>query len=168
MISGKLLNALNEQINYEFESAHIYLAMAAYCADQDLDGFANFFIVQAEEERFHAMKFYNFVNEMGGRVTLRALTAPINDFESLLDVFETALKHEKSVTKRIYNLMDIANEEKEYATGSVLRWFIDEQVEEEATMTGIIKKLQRLKDNSHGIFMLDSEMSQRTFTPPTE
>ncbi|WP_066500399.1 ferritin [Abyssisolibacter fermentans] len=168
MISEKLFNALNEQINYEFESAHIYLAMAAYCADQDLDGFANFFIVQAEEERFHAMKFYNFVNEMGGRVTLRALTGPINDFESLLDVFETALKHEKSVTKRIYNLMDIANEEKEYATGSVLRWFIDEQVEEEATMTGIIKKLQRLKDNSHGIFMLDSEMSQRTFTPPTE
>ncbi|WDV46723.1 ferritin [Clostridiaceae bacterium M8S5] len=167
MVTEKLLNELNEQINYEFESAHIYLAMAAYCADQDLEGFANFFIVQAEEERFHAMKLYNFVNEMGGRVVLRALKGPENKFDSILDVFKKALDHEKSVTKRIYNLMDIANGEREHATSSMLRWFIDEQVEEEATMTSIIKKLSRLKDNSHGIFMLDTQLGQRVFTPPT-
>lgn len=168
MISEKLLNALNDQVNYEFESAHYYLAMAAYCADQDLDGFANFFVVQGEEERFHAMKLYNFINEMDGRVTLTSMREPKNEFTSMVDVFETALEHEKSVTKRIYNLMDIATEEKEYATISVLKWFIDEQVEEEASMKGIIKKLKRLEGNSHGIFMLDQELGQRTFIPPVE
>lgn len=167
MISEKLLKELNEQVNYEFESAHIYLAMAAYCKSQDLDGFANFFVVQAEEERFHAMKFYGFINEMGGKVSLRELKSPKNDFESLLEVFTDALNHEKSVTKRIYNLMDIADDEREHATRSMLRWFIDEQVEEEATMAGIIKKLERLNENSHGIFMLDDELGQRVFTPPT-
>lgn len=168
MLSEKLLNALNDQVNYEFESAHYYLALAAYCADQDLDGFAHFFVIQAEEERFHAMKFYNYINEMDGRVTLTSMNEPKNDFASVIDVFEYALNHEKSVTKRIYNLMDLATEEREHATISVLQWFIDEQVEEEASMKTIIKKLKRLGDNSHGIFMLDQELGQRTFTPPTK
>lgn len=166
MLSEKLLNALNDQLNFEFESAHIYLAMAAYCADLDLDGFSNFFLVQAEEERFHAMKFYNFINEMDGRVTFKGMEEPQNEFESLLDVFKKALEHEKLVTKRIYNLMDLANEEKEHATISMLKWFIDEQVEEETTFKGLIKKLERLGENNHGIYMLDSELAQRTFTPP--
>lgn len=166
MLSERLLKALNDQVNYEFLSAHYYLAMAAYCADQDLDGFAHFFIVQAEEERFHAMKFYNFINEMDGRVILTGINNPMNDFSSLVNVFEEALKHEKSVTKRIYNLMDIATEEREHATISLLKWFVDEQVEEEASIKTILKKLQRLGEDSHGIYMLDQELSQRVFTPP--
>lgn len=167
MLSEKLLSALNDQINYEFESAHIYLAMAAYCASEDLNGFENFFIVQAEEERFHAMKFYNFVNEMDGRVTLTSMGNPQNEFESILAAFEETLKHEKSVTERIYNLMDLATEEREHATISVLKWFIDEQVEEEATAKAIIKKLKMLKDNAHGLYMMDQELAGRVFTPPT-
>lgn len=166
MLSERLLNELNKQIKYELYSAHYYLAMAAYCADQDLDGFANFFMVQAEEEKFHAMKFFNFINEMDGRVTMLSLEEPKNDYESVVDVFKSALEHEKFVTGRIYKLMDIATEEKEHATISLLKWFVDEQVEEENSMKAILKKLERLGDNSHGIFMLDQELSQRTFTPP--
>lgn len=166
MLSERLLNELNKQIKFELYSAHYYLAMAAYCADQDLDGFANFFMVQAEEEKFHAMKFFNFINEMDGRVKILGLEEPKNDYESLVDVFKSALEHEKFVTSRIYKLMDIATEEKEHATISLLKWFVDEQIEEQSSMKLILKKLERLGDNSHGIFMLDQELSQRVFTPP--
>ncbi|KNF08080.1 ferritin [Gottschalkia purinilytica] len=167
MLSERLLEGLNDQINYEFLSAHYYLAMAAYCADQDLDGFANFFVVQAEEERFHAMKFYNFVNELDGRVKITGIENVKNDYESILDVFKSALAHEKTVTKRIYNLTDIATEEREHATISLLKWFVDEQVEEEASMKSILKRLERLGDDIHGVYMLDQELAQRTFVPPT-
>lgn len=168
MLSEKLAKALNDQMNFEFLSAHYYLAMAAYFEDQDLSGFAHFFIVQAEEERFHAMKFYNFINEMDERATIQSISEPKNEFKSYIDVFETALSHEKEVTKRIYNLMDIATEEREHATVSFLRWFIDEQVEEEATMKNIIKKLQRIGNDSHAIYTLDQELAARIFTPPAE
>jgi len=166
MVSEKLLKAINDQLNFEFESAHIYLAMAGYCNDLDLDGFANFFLVQSEEERFHAMKFYNFINEMDGRINIETMKAPQNEYDSLVDVFKKALEHENIVTKRIYELMDLANEEKEHATISMLKWFIDEQVEEQSTFKALIKKLERLGDNNHGIYMLDAELAQRTFTPP--
>jgi ferritin len=166
MLSERLLKELNEQVKYELYSAHYYLAMAAYCASEDLDGFANFFKVQAEEEKFHAMKFFDFINDMDGRVTILALEEPNNEFNSVLDVFKAALEHEKFVTSRIYKLMDIAVEEKEHATISLLKWFVDEQVEEENSMKMIIKKLERLGDNSQGLYMLDEELSQRTFTPP--
>lgn len=166
MLSEKLAKALNDQMNFEYLSAHYYLAMAAYFEDQDLSGFGHFFIVQAEEERFHAMKFYNFINEMDERATIQAISEPENEFKSYIDVFETALAHEKEVTKRIYNLMDIATEEKEHATISFLKWFIDEQVEEEASMKNIIKKLQRMGNDNHAIYTLDQELAQRIFTPP--
>lgn len=168
MLSEKLLNALNDQVNYEFLSAHYYLAMAAYCNEKDLNGFAHFFTVQAEEERFHAMKFYNYIYDMDGKVTITGMPDPKNDYKSLLEVFNTALEHEKSVTKRIYNLMDIASEEREHATISMLKWFIDEQVEEENSMKTIITKLERLGEDSHGVYMLDEELGQRVFTPPAE
>jgi len=166
MISERLFNELNKQMNFEFYSAHIYLAMAAYCAAEDFDGFANFFKVQAEEEKFHAMKFYNYINEMNGRITLEGMTEPQNDYESLLDVFQVAYKHEKIVTSKIYNLTDIATEEREHATISLLKWFIDEQVEEEATFNGLIKRLGRINDDPTSIYMLDNELSTKVFIPP--
>ncbi len=166
MLSEGLLKALNDQMNFEFLSAHYYLAMAAYCKDQDLDGFAHFFWVQAEEERFHAEKFYNFINEKGERATFQGISEPKNEFDSLKEVFATALEHEREVTRRIYKLMDIAREESEYSTVSFLDWFVDEQVEEEDTMEGIISKIERLGERGQGIFMLDNELAQRTFTPP--
>ncbi len=142
--------------------------MAGYCAAEDLPGFEHFFLIQQEEERFHASKFYKFINEMNGRVNIKGFEDPPNDFESMTDVFKVALEHEQFVTKRIYQLMDLANEEKEYATISFLKWFIDEQVEEEATMNGILKKLKRFGEDGSGIMMLDNELAQRTFTLPVE
>ncbi|MFD3155447.1 ferritin [Haloimpatiens sp. FM7330] len=168
MISEKLLKELNKQINYEFYSEYLYLAMSAYCESLDLEGFSNFFKVQAEEERFHAMKLFDYINEMDGRVKLFAIDEPKTSYNSLLDVFEKALDHEKFVTKRIYTLADIANEEKEHATISFLKWYIDEQVEEESSFNKLVKRLKMIKDDSHGTYMLDSELSQRTFIPPTE
>ncbi|SES62064.1 ferritin [Anaerobranca gottschalkii] len=166
MLSEKLLNELNLQLKYEMESANYYLAMAAYCDSLDLPGFANFFLVQAEEERFHAMKFYNFINDLGGKVTIYGFADPRNDFSSLEDVFQSALKHEQFVTKRIHTILDLANEEKHYPTISFLQWFVDEQVEEEASMSQLLSKVKRLGEDNPGIYMLDEELAKRTFTPP--
>ncbi|GAB6137218.1 ferritin [Halanaerobaculum tunisiense] len=166
MLSEELLAALNKQMNFEFLSAHYYLAMSAYFKAEDLDGFAHFFWVQAEEERFHAEKFFTFINEKGGRARIKEISQPQNNFDSTTEVFETALEHEQEVTRRIYELMDLAQEEKEYSTISFLDWFVDEQVEEEATMEEILTKLERLDEDSHGIFMLDDELSQRVFNRP--
>ncbi|MCD8501731.1 MAG: ferritin [Bacillaceae bacterium] len=166
MISEKLLNALNEQMNFEFESANVYLAMAAYCSSESLDGFANFYLVQAEEERFHAMKFYKFLNDVGHRVTIKGMDHPNNDFSSILETFEKALTHEREVTKRIYSIADLALTEREHATMTFLKWFIEEQVEEEATFDSIIQKLKRIENDSNAFFMLDNEFLSRTFTEP--
>lgn len=168
MLSERITSEFNEQIKHEFFSANFYLAMAAYCKDQDLDGFANFFIVQAEEERFHAMKFFNFVNELGGRVRISAYDEPRNDFSSLEEVFTSALDHEKFVTERINLLMDLAINEKNYACQSFLNWFVDEQVEELSMFSTLVNKLKRIGENSHAIYMLDTELAARTFTPPAE
>lgn len=166
MLSEKLLEELNKQIKYELESAHYYVAMEAYFDSNGLSGFANFFKVQAEEERFHAQKFYDFVYEMDADVEITALELVGKDFDSHVDVFKKALKHEKFVTSRIYELMEIAEEEKEYATQSMLKWFIDEQVEEENSMKDMIIKLERVKESGNGLYMLDKELAGRTFTPP--
>ena len=166
MISERLFTELNKQMNFEFYSAHLYLAMAAYCAAEDFDGFSNFFKVQAEEEKFHAMKFYNYINEMNGRVTLEGMPNPKNDYKSLIDAFKIAYSHEKVVTSKIYNLTDIATDEREHATISLLKWFIDEQVEEEATFNSLIKKLGRINDDPTSIYMLDNELATKVFVPP--
>lgn len=167
MISDKLFSALNDQVNYEFYSAQIYLAMQAYCASEDLNGFANFFKVQVEEERFHAAKFFDYIIDMNGKVIITGFEDPDTDFNSMITVFKNTLGHEQIVTKRIYNLMDIANEEKEHATISFLKWFIDEQIEEEKTDNSIIKRLDRIGDDKAALYMLDTELMQRVFTPPT-
>lgn len=166
MLSEKLLNEFNVQVKHEFFSANFYLAMAAYCKHVELEGFANFFLVQAEEERFHAMKFFNYINELGGRAIISAYDEPKNEFSSLEEAFTDALKHEEFVTERINFLMDIAVTEKNYACISFLNWFIDEQVEELSMFNSLLNKLKRIGENSHAIYMLDTELAQRTFTPP--
>ncbi len=168
MISEKLLDTFNQQLKYEFEAANIYLAMAAYCKAEDLEGFANFFIVQAEEERFHAMKFFNFIDEIGERIVMSGYDNPNNSYDSLEDVFTAALKHEQKVTAQINNLMSLALEEKHYASVNFLNWFIDEQVEEEAMFSSLIAKIKRVTNSPEGIYMLDNELAQRTFVPPAE
>ncbi|EJP6471320.1 ferritin [Clostridium sporogenes] len=167
MLSEKLLNALNSQINFEFYSSYIYLSMASYAESEDLSGFANFFKVQAQEEIFHAMKFYDYVNQMGGRVILEKIDQPKVEYKNILECFEDGFNHEKIVTSRVYNLTDIATEEKEHATISLLKWFIDEQVEEENNFNTIIRKLKRANSNPAVLYMLDDELSTRVFTSPT-
>jgi ferritin len=166
MLSKKLTEALNEQMNYEFYSAHVYLATAAYCSAESLDGFANFFLVQSEEERFHAMKFYNFINDMGDRAEISGMDHPSNTFNSVLETFEKSLEHEKEVTRRIYHLADLAMDEREHATMTFLNWFIEEQVEEEASFDTLIQRLKRIGEDKNAFEMLDSELAKRTFTPP--
>lgn len=166
MISERLFQKLNEQINYEYHSANVYTAMAAYCESLDLKGFSNFFKVQVEEERFHASRFFSYINDMQGRVWIKGMPDPANEFDSPLALFKAALAHERSVTARIYELMDVANEEREHATISFLKWFIDEQVEEENTAISIIKRLERIKEDANGLYTLDGELAARVFTPP--
>jgi len=166
MLSQQLLDKLNEQMNYEFYSSQVYLAMAAYCSSESYDGFANFFTVQSEEEKFHAMKIFHYINTLGKRAIVSGMEHPVNDYASLLDAFEHAYSHEQTVTKRIYELSDIAWDDREHATINFLKWFIDEQVEEEATFDSIIQKLRRIDKDSNALYMLDSELAARTFTPP--
>ncbi|MFA5575858.1 MAG: ferritin [Tissierellaceae bacterium] len=161
MATEKLLNALNDQFNFELSSGYVYMAMAAYCSDENMNGFAHFFIEQAKEEYEHAMKFYDFINDMDGRVRAQAIEEPKNDYDSFLEAFETALNHEKLVTSKINKLLEMAMEEKSYPTIQFLQWFIEEQLEEENSMKDIIFKLEGIKDNFHGLYQLDKELGQR-------
>lgn len=167
-MNDHLAEALNEQMNFEFYSAHVYLAMAAYCSGDSFEGFANFFIIQAEEERFHAMKIYKFLNDRNRRASLTEMAAPKNDYTSMLDAFEHGYAHEQQNTKRFYNLADLALNEREHATMYFLKWFIDEQVEEESLFDSIIQKLKRIDKDSNAFYMLDAEFAARTFVAPAE
>lgn len=164
MLNDKLLQGLNDQMNYEFFAAHSYLAMAAYCSHESYDGFANFFLVQAEEERFHGMKIYDFINVLGERAVIQALPAPNNEFQSILDTFKKGLEQEKEVTKKIYHLSDVAWDVREHATINFLKWFIEEQIEEEDLFDSTIHKLKRIEDDSNAFFMMDEEFSKRSFS----
>lgn len=166
MISDKINKLLNEQVQKEFYSAYLYLGMEAYFANQNLDGFANFFRVQVQEERDHAMKFFNYINQTGGKVELLQIDAPELNFNSAEEIFAYTLKHEQFVTKSIYSIVDNALEEKDHGTNSFLQWFVIEQVEEEATADKNLRKLKLIKDDPNGLFMLDAELAQRVYTPP--
>lgn len=166
MLSKKLTEELNEQIKFEFFSAHLYLSMASYCANNDLPGFENWFLAQVDEERFHAMKFYNYMNARGEKALLKGFDDPKSDFKSIVDVFAYSLEHERFVTSRIYHLMDIAQSEKEYATISLLNWFVNEQVEEEENFGKLLSQLKKIKGDPNGLYRLDAELATRTFVPP--
>ncbi|GAA0754724.1 ferritin [Clostridium sartagoforme] len=167
MLSNTILNNLNEQVNFEFYSSYTYLAMASYAESIDLSGFANFFRIQAKEELDHAMKIYDYIFQKNGVVKLKEIIKPQSDFNSLIDLFERGYKHEQLVTSKIYELADMAFEEKEHATISLLKWFIDEQVEEENNFNTLLKKLRRAEDNPAAIYMIDEELSKRVYTQPT-
>jgi ferritin len=161
MISEAMQNAINEQIKDELYSAYLYLSMAAYFEAASLPGFASWMRMQSQEEVEHAMKFFDFVNERGGRVELRAIEQPTLEFESPLAVFEATYEHEQKVTGLIHNLYALAMEEDDYAAQVMLHWFIDEQVEEEATASQIVDLLERIGDKDQGLIMLDRELGRR-------
>lgn len=165
MLNETLLKALNDQVNFEFYSSYTYLAMAGYCESIDLVGFANFFRVQAKEELDHAMKFYDYVYQKNGSIELDMIEKPQITYDGAIDVFEKGYEHEQLVTKRIYELADIAYETKEHATISLLKWFIDEQVEEENSFNAILKKVRRCDGNQAALYLLDDELAKRVYSP---
>jgi ferritin len=168
MLSKKMGKSLNHQINRELYSAYLYVSMASYAVSEGLNGFANWFTVQAKEEVFHAEKMYNYVNQQGSKVILEAIEQPPVDFSSMLDLFEKTLEHEKGVTAMINNLVKLAREENDYATESFLKWYVTEQVEEEASPTEIIQKLKLIGKDGRGLLMIDKELAARVFTVPAE
>jgi ferritin len=152
---------MNEQVKHELYSAYLYLSMSAYCESVNLPGFAHWLRVQVQEEMRHAMKFYDFINERGGRVVLQAIDQPPTAFESPLDIFEKTLEHERKVTDLIHGLYALAVEEKDYATQVFLQWFVTEQVEEENSAAQILETLRRIGDQGHALLMLDRELARR-------
>ena len=164
MISKRLEEAINAQINAEMWSAYLYLSMSAYCHEAGLPGMANWFEVQFKEEQDHAQIFFNYLVSRGGRVTLKAIDAVETEWESPLAAFENTYAHEQKVTALINNTMSIAVEEKDYAAQSRLQWFVDEQVEEEETAQTMIQKLRLIGDNGYGLYNLDNELAARTYT----
>ena len=166
MLSPKMQQALNEQINAECFSSYLYLSMSAYCETISLKGFANWFRVQAQEELVHVMKFFDHINTRRGAVTLTAIDVPQAKWASPLAAFEAALQHEGLITARINKLADLAVQESDHATHTLLQWFITEQVEEESTADTIVQQLKLVSGSPDGLFMVDRELAKRVFTPP--
>jgi len=166
MISAKLQKELNKQMNNELFAEYEYLSMAAYFHAMNLDGIANYFHVQSQEERFHAMKIFHFILNKDGKVELQQISKPDVMFKSPVAVFETALAHEKKVTKSINDLMDIAINENDHAVNSFLKWYVDEQVEEEASANKALSKMQIVGGKGEGLLFLNQEFGGRTFTAP--
>jgi ferritin len=159
--------ALNEQIQHELYSAYIYLGMAAYFESNSLPGFAHWMRIQVQEELFHASKFFDFVYERDEDVELFAIDKPSVEYESPKAAFEAALAHEKFISGKIHDLYALAMEERDYASRPLLHWFIEEQVEEEASAKDIIDQLNLVADSKMGLYMLDKELGTRVFTPPS-
>lgn len=164
-MTEKTQNAINMQIKEELYSSYLYLAMSAYAQAKNLSGVANWFYVQAKEEIDHAMGFYNYLLERGGEVELQEIAKPPKKFESVTSLFEEGLKHEQHITGTINALYVLATEEKDYAFQSFLKWYIEEQVEEEANATEIIEKIKLVGDSGPVLYMLDKELSGRQYTP---
>ncbi|MDO5523643.1 MAG: ferritin [Bacteroidia bacterium] len=165
MVSKKLEKAINEQINAEFWSAYLYLSMSAHFANEGLDGFANWFHVQFQEEQDHAIKFMNYLIAKGNKVELKPIEKVETSWESLLKAFEETLAHEKVVTGLIHDLVGLARSENDYSTENMLQWYVNEQVEEEETAQSMIDSLKLIGDNGFGIYTMDKELGQRTHEP---
>jgi ferritin len=154
-------DAINDQINKEFYSSYLYLSMAAYFEDNNLPGFAHWMSIQEGEERGHAMKFYNFLIERGGRVLLKAIEAPPTDWKSNLEVLKKVAEHEAMVTASINVLYELAMREKDYPAQVMLQWFISEQMEEEKSAAEIVANLQLMEERGSAVLMLDHHLSKR-------
>lgn len=164
-MNEKMANALNEQMNFEIYSAYIYLAMSSYLRTLNLNGFAHWMEVQMQEELDHARRFYTFIHDRGGEVEFTEIPKPQKAWESVEDVFKHALEHEQLVTSKINNLVEMANQEKDFATNAHLQWFVNEQVEEEAQTNEILAQVRFSKNSPNAILLLDKDLAQRTYTP---
>ncbi len=162
LINKTVQDAINEQIKNELYSAYLYLSMGAYFEAANLSGFAHWMKMQAAEEQGHAMRFFDYVFERGGRVQLKAIDQPPFEWKSPLDAFEQVLEHERKVTSLIHDLYALAVKENDYATQTMLHWFIDEQVEEEANALKIVEQLRMIDGHSTALLMLDHRLGERS------
>ena len=161
MLSQGIQEAINDQIHHELHSAYTYLSMSAYLDAANFTGFAQWMRMQSKEEVVHAMKLFDYVNDRNGRVTLKGLEQPAANFKSILDVFEGALAHEQKVTRMIHDLYALATKENDYATQVQLQWFINEQVEEEATAMSVVDRLKIAGNDGAALLILDQQMGSR-------
>jgi ferritin len=168
MLSKKMTNAINDQVNREIYSAYLYMSMSSFSSAIGLKGFANWFMVQHHEEMFHAMKMYEYLLRQGEQPKLQALKKPPDEWDTPLEMFEKTLEHEQKVTNWINELMEIAIAEKDHASQIFLQWYVTEQVEEEENDNDIIAKLNLIQKNAHGLLMLDQELSARIATVPLD
>lgn len=168
MVSEKMEEMLNKQVNAELYSSYLYLSMASYLEDKDFPGFANWMRIQAKEELDHGMKIYDYLYRRGASVKLTEIEGPKTEWDSVLDVFEHVLEHEQLVTSLINNLLSVAIEENDYATSQFLQWFIEEQVEEEENAMGNVAKIKKVGDSDSILYLLDSEFANRTYTPSND
>ncbi len=168
MISEPMQDALSEQLNHEFYSAYLYLALSASCSNAEFNGAARWLETQYEEEIQHATKIYRYLIDQGVKVRLAAIAEPPAEYGALLEIYEYSLAHEQSMTARLNDLSDQALGEKDHATYNLLQWFVNEQVEEEATLGEIIAKLRLVKDDGYGLLMIDNELGTRTAAPAPE
>ena len=161
MISNKIEDALNEQVNKEFYSAYLYLAMSAYCNTIGLPGFAQWMRNQYEEEILHVTKMYDYILDQGGKVNLKLIEQPPQEYGTPLEIFEKTLEHEQFVTGCIHNLMGIAIDERDYATQTFLQWYVTEQVEEESNVNDVVAPLRMVGEDKGGLMMIDQQLALR-------
>jgi len=161
MISKKMQSELNEQVNKEFYSAYLYLAMSAYCTKIGLPGFANWMRLQYEEENMHVTKMYDYILDQGGEIHLKKIEEPPTEYGSPLDIFEKTLEHEQFITRSIHDLMGLAIEERDYATQTFLQWYVSEQVEEESNVHDVLNPLRMVGNDKGGLMMIDQNLGRR-------
>ncbi len=166
MIDKKLEEAFNDQINKEFYSAYLYLAMKVRFQEWNLEGFVNWFDVQFQEENAHGMGMFKYLDERGGEIDLRAIDKPVVKGSTPVEIFKQVLEHEQYVTSRINALCDVADEVKDRAALNFLNWYLKEQVEEEANVGGLLAKLELIGEDKKALLMLDNELKTRTFVQP--
>ncbi len=165
MISNRIAELLNTQISKEQYAAQYYLSMSAWFSARDLDGIANYFRVQSKEELMHADKMFDYLNDVGAEIVIGEIPKPPHEFSDATEIFEKALEHEKSVTRSIFEIVKQANDESDFATVSFLQWFINEQVEEEASASQLVTKIKMVSENPSAVYLFDQELGQRVFTP---
>jgi ferritin len=165
-MNQRITAAFNDHLNAEFFSSYLYLAMVNYFTAKNLEGMAIWMRIQVDEERMHAMKFLDYINNRGGRVVLQQVAQPKIEWANPLDAFQDAYDHECLISRKIHELVDLAVKESDHAANAFLQWFVNEQVEEEANVLRIVEKLKLIGDNATGLLLMDQQLGQRTPSTP--